>query len=130
MRDLIVSVAIVAVLVVSWLFFDSYSDKTVSSVSATIRNEIIPAVEAEHWDLSRLMSGGTLGPVAGLPGDVALIFISSEELLEIDQCMAKAIKYIEAEDVSNSSGELNALAEQLDFLVAREKDKSGKYFLI
>lgn len=57
MRDLIVSVAIVAVLVVSWLFFDSYSDKTVSSVSATIRNEIIPAVEAEHWDLSRLMSG-------------------------------------------------------------------------
>lgn len=46
MRDLIVSVAIVAVLVVSWLFFDSYSDKTVSSVSATIRNEIIPAVEA------------------------------------------------------------------------------------
>ena len=35
--------------------------------------------------------------------------------------MAKAIKYVEAEDVSNSSGELNALAEQLDFLVAREK---------
>ena len=30
MRDLIVSVAIVAVLVVSWLFFDSYSDKVVS----------------------------------------------------------------------------------------------------
>lgn len=120
MRDLIVSVAIVAVLVVSWLFFDSYSDKTVSSVSATIRNEIIPAVEAEHWDLSRLMSGELWARWHDYQ-DVALIFISSEELLEIDQCMAKAIKYIEAEDVSNSSGELNALAEQLDFLVAREK---------
>ncbi len=120
MRDLIVSVAIVAVLVVSWLFFDSYSDKTVSSVSATIRNEIIPAVEAEHWDLSRLMSVELWDRWQDYQ-DVALIFISSEELLEIDQCMAKAIKYVEAEDVSNSSGELNALAEQLDFLVAREK---------
>lgn len=120
MRDLIVSVAIVAVLVVSWLFFDSYSDKAVSSVSATIRNEIIPAVEAEHWDLSRLMSGELWDRWQDYQ-DVALIFISSEELLEIDQCMAKAIKYIGAEDVSNSSGELNALAEQLDFLVAREK---------
>ena len=120
MRDLIVSVAIVAVLVVSWLFFDSYSDKTVSSVSATIRNEIIPAVEAEHWDLSRLMSVELWARWQDYQ-DVALIFISSEELLEIDQCMAKAIKYVEAEDVSNSSGELNALAEQLDFLVAREK---------
>lgn len=120
MRDLIVSVAIVAVLVVSWLFFDSYSDKVVSSVSSTIRNEIIPAVEAEHWDLSRLMSVELWDRWQDYQ-DVALIFISSEELLEIDQCMAKAIKYIEAEDVSNSSGELNALAEQLDFLVAREK---------
>lgn len=120
MRDLIVSVAIVAVLVVSWLFFDSYSDKAVSSVSATIRNEIIPAVEAEHWDLSRLMSVELWDRWQDYQ-DVALIFISSEELLEIDQCMAKAIKYVEAEDISNSSGELNALAEQLDFLVAREK---------
>lgn len=120
MRDLIVSVAIVAVLVVSWLFFDSYSDKVVSSVSSTIRNEIIPAVEAEHWDLSRLMSVELWDRWQDYQ-DVALIFISSEELLEIDQCMAKAIKYVEAEDVSNSSGELNALAEQLDFLVAREK---------
>ena len=91
MRDLIVSVAIVAVLVVSWLFFDSYSDKAVSSVSATIRNEIIPAVEAEHWDLSRLMSGELWDRWQDYQ-DVALIFISSEELLEIDQCMAKAIK--------------------------------------
>lgn len=119
MRDLIVSVAIVAVLVVSWLFFDSYSDKVVSSVSSTIRNEIIPAVEAEHWDLSR--DERELWDRWQDYQDVALIFISSEELLEIDQCMAKAIKYVEAEDVSNSSGELNALAEQLDFLVAREK---------
>ena len=90
MRDLIVSVAIVAVLVVSWLFFDSYSDKTVSSVSATIRNEIIPAVEAEHWDLSRLMSGELWDRWQDYQ-DVALIFISSEELLEIDQCMAKDV---------------------------------------
>ena len=77
-------------------------------------------MEAEHWDLSRLMSGELWDRWQDYQ-DVALIFISSEELLEIDQCMAKAIKYVEAEDVSNSSGELNALAEQLDFLVAREK---------
>lgn len=47
--------------------------------------------------------------------DVALIFISSEELLEIDQCMAKAIKYVEAEDVSNSSAELTPLLNSLIF---------------
>ena len=76
MRDLIVSVAIVAVLIGGWLFFDSYSARSVDEMS---------------------------------------------DFIYSDYCLAKADKYVNAEDVSNSSGELNSLAGQMLFLKTKEK---------
>ena len=51
----------------------------------------------------------------------ALLFLETSEINEIDYCLAKSEKYIKAEDVSNSSGELNSLAEQLIFMYEQEK---------
>ena len=50
----------------------------------------------------------------------ALLFLETEEVNEIDYCLAKSEKYIKAEDVSNSSGELNSLAEQIIFMYEKQ----------
>lgn len=127
MRDLIVSVVIILVLIGGWLFFDSYSDNTVSSMADDIRRELIPSVESENWSESLAKAESIWDEWCDYKGK-ALLFLGSDELLEIDQCMAKALKYIQARDVSNSSGELNALAQQLDFLIAREKINAENIF--
>ena len=120
MRDLIVAAALITVLIGGWLFFDSYSENSVSEMTALLRDRLIPAVEEERWDESADMAGRLSENWHEYYGR-ALFFLSSEELSEIDQCLAKAQKYIQAEDVSNSSGELNTLAEILSFLTDREK---------
>ena len=120
MRDLIVSVAIVAVLIGGWLFFDSYSARSVDEMSDFIYSDLIPAVEAEDWDDSRTMVT-ELSQAWNEYKKKALFFLISEELSEIDYCLAKADKYVNAEDVSNSSGELNSLAGQMLFLKTKEK---------
>ena len=53
------------------------------------------------------------------------IIDDTDEINEIDFCLAKAEKYIKAEDVSNSSGELNSLAEQLIFMYEQQDIKAA-----
>lgn len=120
MRDLIASIVIVAALIGGWLFFDSYSAKSVDEMSNFIYSDIIPAVEAEKWDDSRIMMAELTEGWDDYK-TTALLFLSNHELSEIDYCLAKASKYVNAEDVSNSSGELSSLAEQIMFLKTREK---------
>ena len=115
MRDLIISVVVVALLIGTWLVFFDYSSKNIDAYSYTIKNEILPAVEAERWD-----EGGQL--MKKLDKDwhkykkVALLFLDTQTINEIDYSLAKAEKYVKSEDVSNSSGELNSMIEQLTFL--------------
>ena len=120
MRDLLVSAALLVLLIGGWLLFDSYSDAEAGAMTDAIRGDLIPAVEAQNWPEACERADSLAARWENYRGK-ALFFLNSEELLEIDQCLAKACKYINAEDVSNSSGELNALASQLDFLTAREK---------
>lgn len=46
----------------------------------------------------------------------ALLFLDTQTINEIDYSLARAEKYVKSEDVSNSSGELNSMIEQLTFL--------------
>ena len=47
-------------------------------------------------------------------------FLDTEEINDTDGAFAKTLMYIKAEDVSNGSGELLALKEQLKFLHENE----------
>ena len=46
MRDLIISIAAVALLIGTWLVFFDYSSDNIDSYTHTLKKEIIPAVEA------------------------------------------------------------------------------------
>ena len=115
MRDLIISIAAVALLIGTWLVFFDYSSDNIDSYTYTIKKEILPAVEAEQWEESKQL-------IKSLNKDwhkykkVALLFLDTQTVNEIDYTLARSIKYVKAEDVSNSSGELNAMIEQLKFL--------------
>ncbi len=115
MRDLIISIVAVALLIGTWLVFFDYSSDNSDSYTYTIKKEILPAVEAEQWEESKQL-------IKSLNKDwhkykkVALLFLDTQTVNEIDYTLARSIKYVKAEDVSNSSGELNAMIEQLKFL--------------
>ena len=115
MRDLIISIMAVALLIGTWLIFFDYSSDNIDSYTYSLKKEIIPAVEAEQWEESKQL-------LKNLDKDwhkykkVALLFLDTQTVNEIDYTLARAIKYVKAEDVSNSSGELNSMIEQLTFL--------------
>lgn len=48
-------------------------------------------------------------------------FLSSKEISEIDYSLSRTAKYIDSEDISNSTGELNSTAEQMRFIITREE---------
>ncbi len=120
MRDLITATVIMIILIGGWLIFDRYSEEQLEDFSEYIIEEIIPAVEEEVWEESAAM-------ITAFSDDwheyrkKALMFLNTDEINEIDYCLAKVEKYIAAEDVSNSSGELNSLAEQLIFMYEQQE---------
>lgn len=120
MRDLIVSTIIVVVLIGGWLFFENYSENSIDSMSELIHDEIISAVENEDWENADDMMA-ELQDRWDKYKDKALLFLNSGEISEIESVISKTREYVKAKDVSNSSGELNALADQIDFLTRREK---------
>lgn len=120
MKSLITSAAIMFVLICGWLFFGNYSEERLAGFSASIKDDIIPAVENENWEEGE-------NKIASFSGrwheyrEKALLFLDTDEINEIDFGLAKAEKYIKSKDVSNSSGELNSLAEQLAFMREQQK---------
>lgn len=115
MKNLIISIIAVALLMGSWLVFFSYSSDNIDSYTHSIRKEIIPAVESEDWNKSRQLLD-KIDKDWHSYKKVALLFLDTQTINEIDYSLARSIKYVKAEDVSNSSGELNAIVEQLTFL--------------
>ena len=120
MRDLIVSIVIIVVLISGWIVFDNYSENQLAGFATSIKEDIIPAVEGENREDSKAMIE-ELNKLWHKYRSKALLFLETSEINEIDYCLAKSEKYIKAEDVSNSSGELNSLAEQLIFMYEQEK---------
>ena len=50
-----------------------------------------------------------------------MLVLGTEKINEIDYALAKSMKDIYARDISNSSGELDALMQQMIFLGSNEK---------
>ena len=115
MKYLIISITTVSLLIGSWLIFFCSSSKDIDTYTQFMEDEVLPAVEAEHWDeSSRLMK--KLDDDWHKYKKTALLFLDTQTINEIDYSLARAEKYVKSEDVSNSSGELNSMIEQLTFL--------------
>ena len=50
MKDLIISILIIALLIGSWLIFDGYSKQTTTLMAKGLEENTIPLVEDELWE--------------------------------------------------------------------------------
>ena len=127
MKDLIAAICAVGILIGGWLLFANASQDRIDTFTGQIRDDILPAVESEQWE-------DAFEKVQQLSEDWhqykkrAVFFLDTHTINEIDYSMAKSVKYVKAEDVSNASGELSAMVEQLTFLCANDEVNWGNIF--
>lgn len=127
MKDLLIAFLSVAILIGSWLVFFSYSENKIETYTETIKETILPYVEAEDWD-NAYQEMESLDQTWHRYKKLALFFLDTDTVNEIDFSLAKSVKYVKAEDVSNSSGELNAMIEQLTFLSSNDRINLANIF--
>lgn len=120
MRNLIVSAISIAILIGSWLVFYDYSEARISNFTYTIDEIILPLAEEENWSGS-LQEMEQLSESWHQYKRIALLFLDTEVINEIDYSVARAVQYVKARDISNSSGELLVIREQLKFLSSNDR---------
>ncbi|MGN1413897.1 MAG: DUF4363 family protein [Anaerovoracaceae bacterium] len=119
MKDLLIATLTILLLIGGWLAFIHYADSQSKIFQKDIEKKIIPGITAENWE-------ETDKRLNRLDKDwhefrkISLFFLDTHTINEIDFGLAKSIEYAHAQDVSNSTGELAAMVEQLSFLTANE----------
>ena len=120
MKALTASVLSLALLMGCWGLFYCYSVQNLSDMINTCDQVIMPAVEEENWKAAeeafRLQNENW-----HRYRNAALFFLDTRDINDADSTFAKTLMYIKAEDLSNSSGELLSVREQLKYLRESER---------
>ncbi len=119
MRSLWISILSLALVLSIFGVFHVKSQKELARMTTQCQGAIMDAVESEDWTTA----GDSFGREYQRWQDyrkTALFFLDTDAINQADQSFAKTLKYIKAEDVSNSSGELLALSRQLTALHQNE----------
>lgn len=127
MRDFIISLLCLGLLVGAWTVFDSYSDSKINGYKEELETKIIKTTESGDWDKA-LSDFDVFSHDWQQYKKSAAFFLDTQTINDIDYSIAKAKYYIKAEDVSNSSGELSCLKEQLNYLHYNESLAPGNVF--
>ena len=120
MKNLAAASLIFVMLLGGWLIFLAHADKRTESLINTISHEVLPPIEDEHWNES-LVKINSFSRDWHSFRRFCFYFLDSGVLCDIDESLAKSIKYVEAKDVSNSTGELYAIISQLQYLTENQK---------
>ena len=120
MKDLIVSTLLIAALIGCWLIFYGYSEFRITGFIQAIDEVVLPMAEDGNWSES-LQEMEKLNVNWHKYKGIALLFLDTEIINEIDYSVARATQYIKARDISNSSGELLFIREQLRFLSSNDR---------
>jgi len=115
MKDFIITSLMLLLLFGSWLGFLYYSGQQIESLTYDIEDNILPAIESENWQKSSSLMQDFQARWKRFQ-KISLYFGSTGPLNEIDISVSRTIKYVQAEDLSNSSGELQAAKKQLSAL--------------
>lgn len=120
MKDLLVATLIVVLLVGSWLGFFHYAEQRLDTLKTTCQEKILPTLKGEDWTAAHTA-------LKELEKDwhafkkIAYFFLNTNVVNEIDCNLKKSIEYADAEDVSNSTGEVSAMVQQFRFLCANDR---------
>ena len=120
MKDFIAASMIMILLLGGWLFFIHYADSQSQHLIKEIRQEILPGIQSGDWP-SVQQKMKVLDDDWHKFRKITLYLLHTETINAIDYSIARSIKYSEAEDDSNTAGELNAAIEQLSFLTRNQR---------
>jgi len=109
-------------IILIWSFYNNYSDNVLHKYIGEIEDDILVAVVNEDWEAAD-KSFDELSSEWHKYKKWAAFFFRTAVINEADYSIAKAKHYIKAKDVSNASGELACLKEQLTFMHYNESLK-------
>lgn len=118
MRNFIISLISLLIILCLWTGFSHYSSETTRELQ-TQTHKLIASIYNEDWvpaekDYRQLLQ------IWDNYKKTASIFLDGKDLNEIDSTLDKAHLYMEAEDVSNSSGEFSYLKDKFRFLYTND----------
>ncbi|NBH62801.1 DUF4363 family protein [Anaerotruncus sp. 80] len=119
MRALITSIISLALLIGCWGIFYHYSDENLNGIITECEDVVMAAIQNENWD-EAYDTFKEQYKIWHEYQNKALYFLDTQPINTADEEFAKTLMYIKAKDVSNSSGELLALTEQLRVLHENE----------
>ena len=120
MKELIAAALIMTLILGGWIIFLHYAEDQSQHLTKKIRQEILPDIKNGSWAAVQ-KNMDVLNEDWHRFRKITLYLLHSETINSIDYSMARAVKYAEAEDESNTSGELNVIIEQLSFLTSNQK---------
>lgn len=119
MKDFLIALLILALLFTGWIYFLYRSDQETEYLTAQLENNVTASIESEDWKDS-LQQLSLVQNRWNSFRKFSMCFTSSDLINEIDISLAKTSKYIQAEDQSNSTGEIQAVCKQLSLLRRQE----------
>ena len=120
MKDLIISICCMLLLVVPWEIYSAYTSNTIHESAAVIDAKLLPAITEDDWDAAK-ESFDDISESWDSYKKIAVYFLSTDALNEVDSTICKAYYYIQMEDDSNASGEVSSLQYQLRYLHENQK---------
>lgn len=115
MRNFIISALCLGILIGGWSIFAVYSNDKINDLQIQLTGGVIAAVEDGRWKDADA-SFSYFSKDWNQYRKSAAFFLNTQELNEVDCTIEKTAYYIKAFDLSNASGELASLNEQLFFL--------------
>lgn len=120
MRSLVIPVIVLGLLMGSWGVFLNRADKAIHEMSASINEEIIPAVSAEDWRRSQERFS-YMSTLWNQDRRLFSIYFDAISIGQIEGSLARAKEYLQSEEKSFASGELAYLDQQLLFALENER---------
>ena len=120
MKDLLLSVCCMLVLLIPWELYSVYTTHTIQDCSNTIGTELLPAITENDWENAK-ESFESISNNWDSYKKIAVYFLSTDALNDVDSTICKAYYYVQMEDDSNASGEVSSLQYQLRYLGENQK---------
>lgn len=127
MRNFIISLISLLIILCLWAGFSHYSSETTKILQGQAHKLIVSSINKEDW-ISAEKDYKQLLQTWNSYKKTASIFLDARDINEIDSTLDKAHLYMEAEDVSNSSGEFSYLKDKFKFLYTNDSISLSNIF--
>ena len=112
MRNFVISLVCIIVIICVWACFTSYSSRLSSECISYADALVNEAIQEGDWTAAETIYSNMLDSWDRYK-DIAYFFLDARDINEIDCILGKILLYMEAEDVSNSNGEISYLKNKI-----------------